>query len=126
MVDISTIESFCNEQNIERVDFLHIDVQGAELDVLKGANNYLSKVRMIWLEVENIPLYQEQPLRNDIEVFLKSTGFFKIKDTAFGDSGDQLYVNLRFYSLLDFFLLKCYIISKLKRLKFFIKKSIKL
>lgn len=34
-----TIESFCLEHGIDRIDFLKIDVEGAELSVLEGARN---------------------------------------------------------------------------------------
>ncbi len=38
-----TIDSFTKENGIKNIDFLKIDVEGAERDVLKGADNLLSK-----------------------------------------------------------------------------------
>lgn len=46
-VKTQTISSFCQDQSINIIDFIHMDVQGAELDVLKGAGNKLSSVKAI-------------------------------------------------------------------------------
>ena len=35
-VEIITLDDFCLKNNINHIDILKIDVQGAELDVLKG------------------------------------------------------------------------------------------
>ncbi len=37
-VDVSTVDIICKENNIEEIDFLKIDVEGYELDVLKGSS----------------------------------------------------------------------------------------
>jgi FkbM family methyltransferase len=48
------------------VDFLKIDIQGAEDDVLKGASSCLSSALGLELEVEFIELYKDQPLFGDV------------------------------------------------------------
>lgn len=40
-VELTTIDDFISGNNIEKVDFIKIDVEGAELDTLKGAVNCL-------------------------------------------------------------------------------------
>ncbi len=40
-VNVSTIDIICKENNINKIDFLKIDVEGYELDVLKGASRML-------------------------------------------------------------------------------------
>lgn len=57
------------------IDYLKLDVQGAELDVLKGASNALSSAVVIESEVEFIPLYKDQPLFGDVQLFLRERGF---------------------------------------------------
>ena len=48
------------------VDFLKLDIQGAEDDVLKGASSCLSLALGLELEVEFVDLYKGQPLFGDV------------------------------------------------------------
>jgi FkbM family methyltransferase len=98
-VKTDTIKNKMDELKIKSIDFIHMDVQGAELMVLKGASEYISKIKMIWLEVENVELYKNQPLTADVEFFLKSNNFIKIKDTVNHIAGDQLWVNYNYFLL---------------------------
>jgi len=91
-VATDTLASFCAERGIERIDFIHMDVQGAELKVLQGAGDLLRRVRAIWLEVERVPLYAGQPLAEQIQGFMIANGFIKLKDTVGEVTGDHLYV----------------------------------
>jgi FkbM family methyltransferase len=56
-------------------DFLKIDVQGAELDVLRGAKRMLQSVAVVHAEVEFVPLYHGQPLFADVDAYLRQAGF---------------------------------------------------
>jgi len=38
-----TLDEFCSERSITHIDFLKIDTEGAEFDILKGANELLKK-----------------------------------------------------------------------------------
>lgn len=89
--------SFFFEKKINEVDFVHIDVQGAELKVLKGAKGFVKSIKAIWLEVADIEMYKGQPLRTDVEVFMKTNGFYLIQSKMQGVSGDQLYLNNRYF-----------------------------
>jgi FkbM family methyltransferase len=117
-IPTKTIESFCMEQSIPQIDFIHMDVQGAELDVLKGAGNKLGVIKAIWLEVENVSMYKGQPLKKDIENFMKKSNFFKIIDTAREDFGDQLYLNSAYFSQYKPFIVQIRIIDMLKKIYF--------
>jgi FkbM family methyltransferase len=75
-IETTTLDLFCETENIANIDFLQIDVQGADLDVLKGSKNLLSKsVLGIQIEVEFSPLYSEQPLFRDIDKYLDKYKF---------------------------------------------------
>jgi hypothetical protein len=56
-------------------DFLKLDVQGAELDILQNGVETLKNVAVIQTEVDFVPLYKDQPLSGDIQVFLRDCGF---------------------------------------------------
>jgi FkbM family methyltransferase len=60
---------------VDGIDYLKLDVQGAELMVLQGAEQALADVLAIHTEVEFLPLYKEQPLFADIDSFLRNKGF---------------------------------------------------
>lgn len=54
---------------------LKLDVQGFELEVLKGATQFLANTVAIEIEVEFWELYEGQPLFGDISAFLEDHGF---------------------------------------------------
>ena len=64
-------------------DFLSLDTQGYELEILEGAKNALSQgVLGIVSEVEMIPMYSGQPLLGDILNFMTRQGFIFAGFTA--------------------------------------------
>jgi FkbM family methyltransferase len=56
-------------------DMLKIDIQGFELQVFQYAPRVLDSLLLIQTEVEFLPLYINQPLFSEIELFLRSKGF---------------------------------------------------
>ena len=74
-IETITLDSFVNKYSIDAIDFIKIDVQGAELDILKGSKKLLSNVIKIVCEVEFLPLYHDQPLFGDISEFLSKYNF---------------------------------------------------
>ena len=65
-IDTITLDFFIEKHYIGNIDFIKIDVQGAELDIFKGASNALKNVLNIVCEVEFIDVYENQPLFGDI------------------------------------------------------------
>ncbi|NNC50949.1 MAG: FkbM family methyltransferase [Flaviramulus sp.] len=98
-----TLDSFLSLKKIEEIDFIHMDVQGAELKVLMGAKSYLKNIKTMWLEVSEVELYKNQPLRKDIESFMKSNGFCLVKSEIENKVGDQFYVNKKYFRYFKFF-----------------------
>jgi len=67
IVEKVTTKSVCLDNiDVPNVDFLKIDVQGGELDILKGGIKKLKSVLGVELEVEFINLYRGQPLFGDV------------------------------------------------------------
>lgn len=95
-IQTDTLDRFCAHRGIERVDFIHMDVQGAEWLVLQGAQAMLPRIRALWMEVASSELYRGQKLGREIQSFMHSRGFAVMHEDMRGMEGDQLYVNLRF------------------------------
>lgn len=56
-------------------DYLKLDVQGSELDVLAGGERSLLSATVIECETEFVPIYKHQPLFGDVQRFLADRGF---------------------------------------------------
>jgi len=54
---------------------LKIDVQGAELEVLRGAERLLGQVDEVYVECSLVEFYEGQPLLDDLVVHLATRGF---------------------------------------------------
>ncbi|MDP3996398.1 MAG: FkbM family methyltransferase [bacterium] len=48
----TTIDDFCAENKIDEVDFIKIDTEGGELDILKGARRMLKENRIKFIQFE--------------------------------------------------------------------------
>lgn len=59
-----------------KVDFVKLDIQGGELDALKGLEESLNDCLGMEIEVEFSEMYNSQPLFGDIHNFLSSKGFY--------------------------------------------------
>lgn len=105
-VKSDTIFNITKENNINSIDFIHIDAQGAELLILEGAETFLKKIKTIWLEVSDIELYDKQPLRTDIEKFMLHNKFYLFYSKMNGNVGDQFYINKSYFLQYLFFLYK--------------------
>lgn len=92
----NTICNFCKENNINYIDFVHMDVQGAEKIVLEGAEDFIKNIKFIWLEVSLVEFYKNQPLKNEMISFLNKNGFDVVKDVCSHMGGDILVKNINY------------------------------
>lgn len=88
----------------EAIDLLKLDLQGYELEALKGCELLLPRIRCITLEIEFVPLYEKQPLFAEVDLFLRSQGFrllnlYELWTHPDGQltAGDAVYLNARFF-----------------------------
>ena len=72
---VKTLDEALQGAGIKDADFIKIDTQGSELDILKGAASSLNRLCGIELEVEFVALYRGQALFRDIDAFLDAHGF---------------------------------------------------
>ena len=100
-IKTDTLDSFCTEKKVDEIDFIHMDVQGAELIVLEGGKKILANIKSIWLEVEKISLYKNQALKSDIEKFMIKNDFICIINKVNYVAGDQFWVRKDFFDSLN-------------------------
>lgn len=75
-LETTTLDTFFEANQLRDIDFLQVDVQGADLNVLEGTSKLLERsILGIQVEVEFSPLYVNQPLFADIDRFLRQQGF---------------------------------------------------
>lgn len=84
---------------------LIIDVQGAELQVLKGATSALRKTLLIKVEVSTVAYYAGQSYQSQIEQFLKAHDFVKISQriSKTMGQGDAIFVKKEDFRILRYF-----------------------
>lgn len=71
-VQTRTLDSI---SEIERLDYLQIDVQGSELSILQAGRVKLSQAVAIQTEVSFVPLYENQPAFGALDLELRGQGF---------------------------------------------------
>lgn len=86
--------------NSVNFEFVNLDIQGAELNAMKGLGDRLKQVKWLYLEVNLEELYKGCPLLADIDYFLNSCGFSRVAKQMSGVAiwGDALYVNVRYFT----------------------------
>jgi len=89
-VMIKKLDSFC----IKNCNFMNIDVQGYELEVLKGSHDTLSDIEYIYTEINKTELYDGCVLLEDLDLFLKKYKFTRaeIKMCDHFTWGDAFYI----------------------------------
>ncbi len=70
--------------------FLKIDVQGAELNVLRGGTATLARAGLVQLEVAMLQYNKGAPLLPEVVGFMAERGFYPIEVSGFSRPRDQL------------------------------------
>jgi FkbM family methyltransferase len=80
--------------DVNSYDFLVMDIQGAEMNALRGMTDIITKFKFVVLEVSIFELYKSQGLLNDIMDFLRSYGFSMIDMEMNAEGwGDALFTS---------------------------------
>ena len=107
-VETITLHDFCQQHGIEKIDILKMDVEGAELAVLRGAATLLNRgaISLIYTEFFVIPNFPGHPLLHDIAQYLYDFGYsiFNIYTKDFRNHqlriGDAIFISNEVYESL--------------------------
>lgn len=72
---MTTLDAVVRETGMERVDFLKLDVQGYELEVLSGGPQTLAQAEVVLLEVSLLEVIEGAPLMPRVLDYMKERGF---------------------------------------------------
>lgn len=94
-VPTTTLDDWARDYSIDHVDFLWLDLQGYELNVLKASPKTFAQVKVIYTEVEFIEAYEGQYQYPQVKTWLEDNGFIMIgKD--FSDKPTWFFGNVLF------------------------------
>jgi FkbM family methyltransferase len=82
----ATLDTIISREGLEPPDFIKLDTQGTELEILQAAPAAVSGALLIEAEVEFTEIYEGQPLFHDVAGFMQDKGF------------ELLYLNRAFQS----------------------------
>ena len=105
-------------------DFINIDIQGAELEALKGLGDLLHQSKWVYLEVNKKTVYEGCANILQIDEFLKSNQFERVETrwVPFKGWGDAIYIRK---NILDELTLNVYLI-RFREIAFYARELTKL
>jgi len=77
----------------EEFDFVNLDIQGVELQALKGFGKYLDHIKYIYTEVNSGEVYKNNDSIEDLDSFLEGFGFTRVEtEMTHFEWGDAFYI----------------------------------
>jgi len=97
-VEAVRVDDWWEANRSDSIDLLAMDLQGAELEALKGMGNLLNDVKYIITEGQHNLVYHDTPLITEIESYLAQFGFVKMYQVNHNEwFGDFVYGKAGFY-----------------------------
>lgn len=80
-IKIERLDEFCAANNINHIDFLKIDTEGFEMEVLQGAGEFITKkkIHIIQFEFNEVNIVKRQFLKDFFEI-LNQYDFFRLDE----------------------------------------------
>ncbi|MBE7177813.1 MAG: FkbM family methyltransferase [Mucilaginibacter polytrichastri] len=92
-VPVMKLDSWAEQEDVKKVDFMWLDLQGMELAMLKHGRSVLKGVRLIYTEVSELELYENQASYAELRTWLQGEGFRLYKEELlWGHTGNVLFV----------------------------------
>ncbi len=87
-VDSIALTDFVLSKKIPRIDLLWLDLQGGELEALRGAAELLPYIPFIFIEVNLEEMYKGAPLYAELRAWLEHQGY-QVANEFFSSKGSQ-------------------------------------
>ncbi len=91
-VEVRTLDSWAKERGVGKIDFLWLDLQGMEYQVLKASPEILKTVKVIQAEYSLRPFYEGTVLYPEFKTFMEENGFIEVAIDDQGGGGDAIFV----------------------------------
>ena len=82
-IECENIQNILSDLNINQLDYLKIDTQGSELEILKGIENY--RPLLIRVEAHLFSMYKKVPKWNELLSYLYNLNYVVIDWKSIGD-----------------------------------------
>ncbi len=98
VVDVASLDCFLSVDEINSPALLKLDVQGFELDALRGCERLLSSFDLIYCECSFVELYLGQKMASDIIEWLYNRGFILkgVYNTSYDNQGNSIQADFMF------------------------------
>jgi FkbM family methyltransferase len=97
LMTTATLNTAVKNKQFPLPDMIKMDVQGAEMDILKGSTDILTNVRHVILELQQVEYNKGAPLNETVIEYMDSIGFNSIgMFNSNGPDGDYHFVNRAF------------------------------
>jgi len=95
---MTTLDGLVKKKKLKNIDFIKIDTQGSERDILKGGKKVIKRAEFILLETQNLEYNSGAPFMEDIIIDMKDYGFrlFDIVEIHYLPTGELFQVDLLF------------------------------
>ena len=91
------MDAFMNEHNISKIDFLKLDVEGCNWEVLDGFGDRLKDINAIHVEAEHQPIYNEgKHFFEDIKELLLANNFEMVYFQRSITQSDSFWIQKKF------------------------------
>ena len=74
-IETLSLKDALDNTNMKSIDFMKIDIEGAELAVCQSSPDVMEDVLAVKTEVSFLPFRTDQPLASDVDMYFRQSGF---------------------------------------------------
>ena len=93
-VDCIILDDWASSNNISKIDFMSLDMEGAELMVLKSSPKIMSTVKAIYTEVNYQEFRDGNCFYEEVKIFLEEQGFEEVWNHSWQLDGQEWQGNV--------------------------------